>query len=984
MSKDLAMRFPSETPMEVYTPNNPPPGGGGIDSGVSISTDGTFAANSDLKVPTEKATKTYVDSLISSIVPGGSNKQIQFNDAGTLSGFGSWDKTNSIFALPAIQGTISTFNLSTTTLATQILLNYANAICVSPDGTKIALASYHYNSSVFIYDVTTSTLSAPVRLSTAIPESQIPMVFSDASDKLYVGNGKYIDEIDVATNVKTPHPFSSGDNFSVTSNFLFHSGFLYAPSYGSGIYKIDVSTFSVSAQIDGSTAAAQIYEIANTPSWSKIYCASPTGSGHVAAVIDVSSFTISTTIDLTHFNLNHVRVTPNGSWAFFTSDGGYLSKVSTSTDTLTTQISTGLGGIKWIEVDNTNVYAFLDNNNVDLFVISSMTAGSTFSIGAYPYGTFNHSGLVYIANNSTGSPSSKILINIPSGNGTSGSAIEANGDVRIGPLDRYYQGDSTLISNPLTSDLDMNLFNITNFGTIKDTSGVTVLDARDLYNSSGVTMMFFGNDDIQMFPPGIVNMGKLSINGTISDLSASGCLAIAGTVHVSNSLCVGGNTWGQYSLAVGSGTTGSSGNPTSGDQSFALNGTTLSYNSMAIHFSSETHNYATYAMREGKAYGWYSSADGYNTAAEGAYQTVQGMYNTSQGDRTNNSIGDDDLLWIFGNGTGTLQDSSNAIEMKRKGDILLNGLLESGKRNIANPAKLPTLTNFITFTLSGDPYFTADGTTRQFTVYAYDNVHAVFDAVGITGSLSDANDAQGYQVDLTWIPSTNANGYIIYDNNANQYVDVGLTPSFSLLGSTTMTPGAPTLTPTIAYTGDSANFPSPVKLSGLTADRILGIDSSNYIEALDTSTYPDLTELSYLKGVTSSIQAQLNSSLSIEGSDRATGQTAAKTLTAVTVGGTDTTYLVSANVNITTSTLFSFGVTCTYTDETNTSRVLNLSFSNLAGTFLQTITQVLGVGAYEGIPLQIRAKSGTTITIASAGTFTTVTYNIEERIISIN
>lgn len=121
----------------------------------------------------------------------------------------------------------------------------------------------------------------------------------------------------------------------------------------------------------------------------------------------------------------------------------------------------------------------------------------------------------------------------------------------------------------------------------------------------------------------------------------------------------------------------------------------------------------------------------------------------------------------------------------------------------------------------------------------------------------------------------------------------------------------------------------------------------------------------------------------IVGISRFPAQTAAKALATLTVPGADNTYMVSANVNVTTSTAFSFNVTCTYTDETNTSRTLNLSFSNLAGTFLQTITNVLGAGAYEGIPLLIRAKAGTTIIIASTGTFTTVTYNIEERIIQL-
>ncbi len=58
--------------------------------------------------------------------------------------------------------------------------------------------------------------------------------------------------------------------------------------------------------------------------------------------------------------------------------------------------------------------------------------------------------------------------------------------------------------------------------------------------------------------------------------------------------------------------------------------------------------------------------------------------------------------------------------------------------------------------------------------------------------------------------------------------------------------------------GDNATFYGGVKLDAQTASRILSTDSSKNITALDTATYPDLTELSYVKGVTSAIQTQLN------------------------------------------------------------------------------------------------------------------------------
>ena len=47
-------------------------------------------------------------------------------------------------------------------------------------------------------------------------------------------------------------------------------------------------------------------------------------------------------------------------------------------------------------------------------------------------------------------------------------------------------------------------------------------------------------------------------------------------------------------------------------------------------------------------------------------------------------------------------------------------------------------------------------------------------------------------------------------------------------------------------------------LSSLTASQILALDGSGNIQSLPTATYPSLTELSYVKGITSAIQTQLN------------------------------------------------------------------------------------------------------------------------------
>jgi len=108
---------------------------------------------------------------------------------------------------------------------------------------------------------------------------------------------------------------------------------------------------------------------------------------------------------------------------------------------------------------------------------------------------------------------------------------------------------------------------------------------------------------------------------------------------------------------------------------------------------------------------------------------------------------------------------------------------------------------------------------------------------------------------------------------------------------------------------------------------------------------------------------------------RLVGRTAAATIsTAAYVASTgDTSYEVSANVLVTTYSSGTFTVTCSYTDDSGTSRTLTLNFSNSAGTIG---TAIAAADAFTGLFQHIRCKGGTTVTIASTGTFTSLTYNI--------
>lgn len=124
----------------------------------------------------------------------------------------------------------------------------------------------------------------------------------------------------------------------------------------------------------------------------------------------------------------------------------------------------------------------------------------------------------------------------------------------------------------------------------------------------------------------------------------------------------------------------------------------------------------------------------------------------------------------------------------------------------------------------------------------------------------------------------------------------------------------------------------------------------------------------------------------IYGGGRSTAQTAAVASVATyTVGAADGSFLITTNVQVTTSTLHNFTVTVAYTDETNTARVQTLPLVQLAGTPITAITNTTGAGPYEGLPVLIRCKAATSITIATAGAggFTTVVYNVEGAILQL-
>lgn len=119
----------------------------------------------------------------------------------------------------------------------------------------------------------------------------------------------------------------------------------------------------------------------------------------------------------------------------------------------------------------------------------------------------------------------------------------------------------------------------------------------------------------------------------------------------------------------------------------------------------------------------------------------------------------------------------------------------------------------------------------------------------------------------------------------------------------------------------------------------------------------------------------------IYGSGRSTGQSGAvASVAAYTVGVADGSFWVSMNILITAFTAGTISGVVTYTDESGASRSLTMNFSSVGGVLGTTAG---AAGAFEGVPLHIRAKASTAITCTTTVSVFTGTYNVEGAITQI-
>ena len=131
-----------------------------------------------------------------------------------------------------------------------------------------------------------------------------------------------------------------------------------------------------------------------------------------------------------------------------------------------------------------------------------------------------------------------------------------------------------------------------------------------------------------------------------------------------------------------------------------------------------------------------------------------------------------------------------------------------------------------------------------------------------------------------------SDGTIRFYTNASQSADTNASERLRISDSGNV--GIGTTSPQALLHVNGQAYLQSLNLTGGTADRILATDTNKNVVGLNTGTYPTLTELSYVKDATSSIQAQLNTKAPLV-SPAFSGTPTAPTATS----GTNTTQIAS-------------------------------------------------------------------------------------------
>lgn len=155
------------------------------------------------------------------------------------------------------------------------------------------------------------------------------------------------------------------------------------------------------------------------------------------------------------------------------------------------------------------------------------------------------------------------------------------------------------------------------------------------------------------------------------------------------------------------------------------------------------------------------------------------------------------------------------------------------------------------------------------------------------------------------------------------------------------------------------NTDGTVFLSSLTASELTATDGSKNLQSLTTATYPSLTEISYVKGVTSAIQTQLNAKGS--GTVTAVSVASANGFAGSSSGGATPALTISTSI---TGVLLGNGTAISASNVTNDAQTKAAIVPNTAPSSGQILVGNAGGTAYAPV------SSSGDVTIASTGAMT--------------